>query len=149
VLVITAALIIRSLAGVLVVFFTVFFALAWLTGVMAVMGWRWHFFNVIALPLLIGMGQDYGIHLYHRYLEEGPGKLGVVLRGTGAAIVFTTLTTVIGFSGMVFVDHPGLASLGEVSVFGLLMCLVAAVVFIPALLRLGEWRAARARDHEG
>ncbi|MCA9718310.1 MAG: MMPL family transporter [Myxococcales bacterium] len=140
VLIITAALMFRSVAGVLIVLSTVLTALAWLTGLMALLGWRWHFFNVIALPLLIGMGQDYAIHLYHRYLEEGPGMLKVVLRGTGAAIFFTTLTTVIGFSGMMFVDHPGLASLGVVSVVGITLCLVAAVVFVPALLRLGEWR---------
>ncbi|MCA9692677.1 MAG: MMPL family transporter, partial [Myxococcales bacterium] len=140
VLIVTALLMFRSLAGVLIVLSTVGVALAWLTGLMVALGWRWHFFNVIALPLLIGMGQDYGIHLYHRYREEGPGRLGVVLRGTGSAIFFTSLTTVIGFSGMMFVDHPGLASLGKVSVIGITLCLVASVVFVPALLRLGEWR---------
>ena len=82
---------------------------------------------------------ELGADLYHRYLEEGPGRLMVVFRGTGAAIFFTSLTTIIGFSGMMFVDHPGLASLGNISVIGIFLCLVASVVFVPAVLRLGEW----------
>ncbi len=139
VLIITAALMFRSVTGVVLVLSTVMTALAWLTGLMALLGWRWHFFNIIALPLLIGMGQDYALHLYHRYREEGPGRLMVVFRGTGAAIFFTSLTTIIGFSGMMFVDHPGLASLGNISVIGIFLCLVASVVFVPAVLRLGEW----------
>ena len=40
---------------------------------------------------------------------------------------------------MMFVDHPGLASLGNISVIGIFLCLVASVVFVPAVLRLGEW----------
>ena len=139
VLIITAALMFRSVTGVVLVLSTVMTALAWLTGLMSLLGWRWHFFNIIALPLLIGMGQDYALHLYHRYREEGPGRLMVVFRGTGAAIFFTSLTTIIGFSGMMFVDHPGLASLGNISVIGIFLCLVASVVFVPAVLRLGEW----------
>lgn len=145
VLVATALLMFRSLYGALIVVATVGSALMWLAALFVSLGWTLNLFNLVALPLLVGMGQDDSLHIVHRYREEGPGRLRQVLRETGGAVVLTTVTTVIGFSSMLFVDHVGLRSLGWTAVVGMTLCLVASLTVVPACLRIGEWWQARRR----
>ena len=139
VLLATAFIMFRSVAHTLLVFLTVAAALLWLAALFPALGWKLNLFNLIALPLLVGMGQDDSLHLIHRYREEGPGSLKFVLHETGGAVFLTTLTTVIGFSSMLFVSHQGLRSLGWTSVLGMTLCLVSSVLIVPAGLRVLEW----------
>ncbi len=139
VLIVTALLMFRSVTQALYVLFTVVIALLWLAGVFALLDWKLNLFNLIALPLLIGMGQDDSLHLIHRYREDGPGSIRRVLRETGGAVFLTTLTTVIGFSSMLFVQHQGLRSLGWTNVIGMTLCLISSVLFVPSCLRIVEW----------
>jgi len=145
VLIVTALLMFRSVFQTLYVLFTVLIALLWLAGVFAILDWKLNLFNLIALPLLIGMGQDDSLHVIHRYREEGPGSLPRVLRETGGAVFLTTLTTVIGFSSMLFVEHQGLRSLGWTTCIGMTLCLLSSVLFVPSCLRVGEWLTSRRR----
>jgi preprotein translocase subunit SecF len=146
VLVVTALVMFRSVVHALLVLLTVGTALMWLTGLFDALGWKLNLFNLIALPLLVGMGQDDSLHLIHRYREEGPGSLRFVLRETGGAVFLTTVTTVIGFSSMLFVSHQGLRSLGWTAVLGMTLCLVSSVLVVPAGLRVQEWlRALRSK----
>lgn len=143
VLIFTALVMFRSITGAAIVLATVGLALCWLAGVFVAMGWKLNLFNLVALPLLVGMGQDDSLHIIHRYREEGPGRLAHTMRETGGAVVLTTVTTVIGFSSMLFVDHIGLRSLGWTAVIGMSFCLLASLTLVPACLRLGEWWRAR------
>ena len=145
VLIVTALLMFRSVAQALYVLLTVVLALLWLAGIFALLDWKLNLFNLIALPLLIGMGQDDSLHILHRYREDGPGTIPRVLRETGGAVFLTTLTTVIGFSSMLFVEHQGLRSLGWTNVIGMTLCLLSSVLFVPACLRIAEWIASRRR----
>jgi len=145
VLIVTALLMFRSVAQALYVLLTVVLALLWLAGIFALLDWKLNLFNLIALPLLIGMGQDDALHIIHRYREDGPGTIPRVLRETGGAVFLTTLTTVIGFSSMLFVEHQGLRSLGWTNVIGMTLCLLSSVLFVPACLRIAEWIASRRR----
>lgn len=143
VLIVTALLMFRSVTQMLLVVTTVAVALLWLAGLFAALDWKLNLFNLIALPLLVGMGQDDSLHIIHRYREEGPGSLRLVLRETGGAVFLTTLTTVIGFSSMLFVEHQGLRSLGWTACIGMTFCLISSVIVIPSGLRLIEWIRAR------
>lgn len=143
VLIATALVMFRSITGAAIVLATVGVALCWLAGVFVWMGWKLNLFNLVALPLLVGMGQDDSLHIIHRYREEGAGRLAHTMRETGGAVVLTTVTTVIGFSSMLFVDHIGLRSLGWTAVVGMTFCLLASLTLVPACLRLGEWWRAR------
>lgn len=145
VVIVTAIVMFRSIWGLLAVTITVGVSVLWLLGLMILLGWKANFFNIIAVPLLLGMGQDYAIHIYHRYEAEGPGRLRRVLRETGGAVFMTTLTTVFGFGGILFANHRGLLSLGWVSVVGLTLCFVGAVVLLPAMLVLRDGLQARLR----
>ncbi|MEE2643808.1 MAG: MMPL family transporter, partial [Myxococcota bacterium] len=116
VMIIASWLLIGGVAGPLVVLGVVGSAIFWLLGIMYALGWKADLFNLLAIPLLVGMGQDDALHLYHRYREEGPGSVGRAIRGTGSAIFLTTWTTAIGFGGIFFTSHRGLLSLAKVSV---------------------------------
>ena len=139
VLLVTAFIMFRSVAHAMLVFTTVAVALLALAALLPALGWKLNLFNLIALPLLVGMGQDDSLHLIHRYREEGVGSLKFVLQETGGAVFLTTLTTVIGFSSMLFVSHQGLRSLGWTAVLGMTLCLVSSVLVVPAGLRILEW----------
>lgn len=143
VVIVTAIIMFRTISGLLAVTVTVLLAVLWLLGLMMLLGWKANFFNIIAVPLLLGMGQDYAIHVYHRYETEGPGRLRRVLRETGGAVFMTTLTTVFGFGGILFANHRGLLSLGWISVVGLVLCFVGAVVLLPAMLVVRDGIQAR------
>ena len=109
-------------------------------GTMCAFGMRLNFYNMIVLPVVLGLGVDYGVHFYHRYLEEGFGSVAQAMRHTGSAIFVTATTTMLGFLGLALANHAGLSSLGTLAVIGIAACLVASVIFFPAFLRFLELR---------
>ncbi|MEM6990406.1 MAG: MMPL family transporter [Myxococcota bacterium] len=135
----TALFALRSAGGPLAVGFVVATSILWLLGLMVVLGWKLNYFNVIVMPLLIGMAQDDALHIYQRWREEGGERMGMVLRETGGAVFLTTLTTVCGFSGILFANHRGLESMAWVAVTGMVLALVSAVLVLPACLQLATW----------
>ncbi len=141
VMLLTAFVLLRNVWGMLGVAITVGFSLMWLAALFVGLGWKLNFFNIIVLPLLLGMGQDDALHLVERHREEvertGKGNLGRVLREAGGAIFITTLTTVWGFSGILFANHRGLESMAWAAVLGMVLALVASVVILPFLLQIG------------
>lgn len=92
--------------------------------------------NVIALPLLFGIGVDSGIHVVHRSRSALPASAhGNPMRtSTGRAVVFSALTTACSFGNLAFSAHPGTASMGLVLAAGVMLTLLATVVLLPALL---------------
>jgi predicted RND superfamily exporter protein len=63
-----------------------------------------------------------------------------VLRSTGEHVTMGTLTTAIGFGGLLLSFHPGLNSMGVLAALGLGTTLLAAVGFLPGLLQWMEDR---------
>ena len=115
----------------------------WMCGSLYLQDVKLNFYNIVALPTIIGMGIDNGVHLYHRYREEGPGSMPLVLRSTGGAMLISMLTTMIGFFGLMTATHPGLNAIGRLAMIGLLTCFVTAVLVLPAILEVLEgkrWR---------
>jgi uncharacterized protein len=84
------------------------------------------------------MGVDNGVHIYHRYREEGPNSLVLVLKRTGGAMFICTITTMVGFASLTMAQHPGLNSIGVLALLGLGACLLAALTILPALLQMLE-----------
>ena len=111
---------------------------AWVVGFMYLFDIHLNAYNIVAFPTIIGMGIDNGVHIFHRYREAGAGSLRLVLRTTGMALVATSLTTMVGFAGLVPANHPALSSIGIVSLIGLGCCFVTSVSLLPALLQLFE-----------
>lgn len=122
----------------------------WMCGIVFLTGMKLNFYNMVALPTVIGMGIDNGVHFYHRYREEGPGSLTLVLRSTGGAMFVSTMTTIVGFLGLILATHPGLNSIGKLAFIGLCTCFISAVIVLPALLQVMEnvrnWRVQAAYE---
>lgn len=90
-----------------------------------------NFANIIALPLLLGIGVDNGIHMITRMRR---GDREPLAHATGRAVLVSALTTLGSFGALAFSAHPGTASLGIVLSIGLVLTLVATLVMLPALL---------------
>ena len=130
----------RSFKATLFVLTPLAIGMLWMGVVMYLTGMKFNFFNIVVLPSVIGIGVDNGVHIYHRYQEEGPGSLYHVLKNTGLAVSMTTLTTIAGYSGLILANHPGLNSIGDLAVIGIISTYVTAMILLPALLQFFERR---------
>lgn len=114
--------------------------LLWLFGLMMIFDFQFNFYNLVVLPAILGIGCDSGVHLAHRYREEGKDSMWAVLSSTGQHITMGSFTTMLGFAGLIFTAHPGLQSLGVMAVMGIGMTLLTSVTFLPALIQWLEDR---------
>ena len=103
--------------------------------------------NLIALPLIVGVGVDNGVHVLHDYAEKAPGKLYRLGSATGRGIAVAGLTTILGFGTLILARHRGMASLGLALTLGVTFCMIAALVLLPALLRWFDERKLRAPEN--
>jgi predicted RND superfamily exporter protein len=106
----------------------------WTLGVLVAVGLPLNQMNVFVTTMIIGIGSDYGIHVYHRYREGADVSR---LAETGRAVLLAALSTVIGFGSLVLTHYPGLQSIGWMSCLGVLLSCIAAVVVLPLLF---DWR---------
>ena len=132
----------RSFVDTLLVLVPVLNSLVWVVGFMYAFDIKLNLYNMVAFPTIIGMGVDNSVHIFHRYREVGPGSLQLVLRTTGAALLATSLSTMVGFAGLVPAIHPALTSIGVLSLVGLGACFITSVTLLPALLQIRESRTS-------
>lgn len=114
--------------------------LLFLFGFMMIFGYQFNFYNLVVLPAILGIGEDTGVHLAHRYRDEGKNSMWQVLSSTGQHVAMGSLTTMMGFAGLLFTNHPGLQSIGVMAVVGIGMTLLTSVTFLPALVQWLEDR---------
>lgn len=106
----------------------------WMLGIYPLLGLSLNPINIAVIPLVIGMGVDFGIHLAHRYKVER--DIGTVYRYTGKGVFLSASTTMIGFGSLGLIGSFGsVSSMGSILFIGLAACLAAALVVSPALLR--------------
>lgn len=110
----------------------------WMVGLMAASGMKLSMMNFMAMPLIIGIGVDYGVHILHRYRIEGNGSVPLVMKFTGRAILLTSLTTMIGFGSMATGTHVGMAVFGLTLFFGVGACFISSSFILPAVITLCE-----------
>ncbi len=104
----------------------------WAVAGMALLGLALNFLNVFVITMIIGIGVDYGIHMIHR-VREGGGVERVA--ETARAVVFASLTTVVGFGSLVTTHFPGLRSIGAMTAVGVVLACLVAVAVLPLLVR--------------
>jgi predicted RND superfamily exporter protein len=90
-----------------------------------------NFANIIALPLLLGVGVSFNIYFVMNWRAGVRNPLG---SATARAILFSALTTGTAFGSLALSAHPGTASMGKLLLISLACTLLASLVFIPALL---------------
>ncbi len=108
-------------------------------GLMYVFGMTYNYMNLIATPIILGIGIDDGVHALHRYREDGGrhrAQVAKSFQSVGKAILLTSLTTMIGFGSVALYEMRGLASFGKVLFMGVGACFLATIFVLPPLLRI-------------
>ena len=113
-----------------------------LVGLLPLVGLRLNILNMIALPVLIGTTVDGAVHLYSRF-QEWEGRFEQVYSMTGRAIIGGLITSAVGFGAMVLADHPGLRSLGTLTVLGFGINALVMLFWFPACLVLLKRKGAK------
>lgn len=92
-----------------------------------------NFANIIALPLLQGVGVSFNLYFVMNWRA---GERSFLASATARAILFSALTTGTAFGSLAFSHHPGTASMGLLLLLSLACTLIATFIFEPALLYL-------------
>lgn len=100
-------------------------------GTCVLIGQSLNFANIIALPLLFGIGVAFHIYFVLAWRSGGSHLLQSSLTH---AIFFSALATATGFGSLWASSHPGTASMGELLMISLIWTLVSALLFQPALM---------------
>ncbi|MFZ3224783.1 MAG: MMPL family transporter, partial [Xanthobacteraceae bacterium] len=90
-----------------------------------------NFANIIALPLLLGVGVAFKIYYIMAWREGQTNLLQSVLT---RAVTFSACTTATAFGSLWFSSHPGTSSMGKLLAISLLTTMAAAAVFQPVLM---------------
>jgi predicted RND superfamily exporter protein len=90
-----------------------------------------NFANIIALPLLLGIGVAFNIYFVVAWRAGAKSFLPSALT---RAVIFSALTTATGFGTLWLSKHPGTASMGELLMISLAWTLVTTLFVSPALL---------------
>ncbi len=103
-------------------------------GIMALGGVALNPANMIAFPLILGVGADNGVHVLHDFRSRDRTRRYRLSHATGRGIMVAALTTILGFGTLILAQHRGMASLGLILTVGVTCCMATALVFLPALL---------------
>jgi predicted exporter len=131
----------RSFAGTALSLVPVGIAFVWMLAGMQLRGMPFNVLNVVLLPMLVGLGVDYGVHLVFDARETG--DVARSARAVMLPMLVSAVTTVAGFGSLMGVSNPGVESMGELSAAGIGFTLIATIVVLAPLLRLRELSAAR------
>lgn len=118
---------------------------AGILGLFALMGAFYHlwaswlfelnYINLLAIPILLGVGIDNGIYLYSHARESGLSQVNQIMASTGGSIFISNFTTSMGFLSLTISSHRGLASFGFLTFAGMLCIFYAYRLLFPALAR--------------
>ncbi|KRR19456.1 hopanoid biosynthesis-associated RND transporter HpnN [Bradyrhizobium retamae] len=90
-----------------------------------------NFANIIALPLLLGVGVAFKIYYMMAWRA---GKTGLLQSTLTRAVVFSAMTNAAAFGSMWASNYPGMSSMGKLMALALLCTMAAAVLFQPVLM---------------
>lgn len=106
-------------------------------GTCVVIGLQLNFANIIALPLLFGIGVAFDIYFVMAWRS---GARRLLQSPLTRAIILSAGTTASAFGTLWVSSHPGVASMGELLAISLIWILVCVLFFLPALLALATQR---------
>jgi predicted RND superfamily exporter protein/lauroyl/myristoyl acyltransferase len=97
---------------------------------MTLCGWSWNLLNLMALPLVLGTGVDYGIFM-QLGLRRHSGDVRLVRRSIGRALLLCGGTAIAGFGSLAWSGNAGMASLGRVCAAGIGANMLISVYLLP------------------
>lgn len=95
-----------------------------------------NFANIIALPLLLGLGVDNGVHMLVKLRHPPPEGENIYQSSTARGIFYGALTTSSSFGGLAFSPHAGISSMGLLITIGIFWIMVCTFIILPALSKL-------------
>ncbi len=105
-------------------------------GAVWLLGYQLNPANMIAFPILVGVGIDNAVHVIHDFLGRDRNKPYQLKSSTFKGIFVAGLTTVLGFGSLTISSHLGLSSLGLLLALGVSSCMVCSILWLPSLLQL-------------
>ena len=110
----------------------------WLFGTMALLGIAFNIIAVALIPLIMGLGVDYSVHLFHNYRVElekhrTPGEaIKRSVKEVGTAMFLAMITTVIAFMSFLSASIPPIRSFGILLALGVTYTFLTAITFLAA-----------------
>jgi hopanoid biosynthesis associated RND transporter like protein HpnN len=130
-------------------FFALILGVLWSLGFALVSVGHFNILSIAVIPMVLGIGIDFGIQILGRYEEElGHGR-GVIesittaMEHTGVAIITGASVTAAAFFTLCFNDFTGLAELGVIAGCSMVFCLFANLVLLPAIFILRDRNRSR------
>ncbi len=149
----------RRITDVVFTLLVIMVTIVWVMGLSGWIGFPFSYSNTAIMPLLLGVGMAYAIHVLSRYYEErGKGRepkrsvLASVV-AVGAAVFLAATTTAFGFASFGISNMPIIQQFGILCVVGVMASFVLAVTLLPAVIVLRDrgagaqerWEAGRRR----
>lgn len=134
----------RDLRATVIVLVPIVVANIWTLGLVALWAGHLNTFTAAGIPILIGLGIDFAVHLLGRYREFRATGLSVedalacAWDRTAPPCVTAGLTSAAGFLALLAAAFRGFSQFGLMLAFGLLACLLVMLVLLPALISLIE-----------
>jgi uncharacterized protein len=147
----------RAPVPILVIGVPLLISLAWTFGIAYLVLGTLNTMTSVLFVILFGLGIDYGIHYYARYIEmrsDGQDILDALLNAyerTGAAIIVSAVTTASALYVLIFADFRGFSEFGFIAGTGILLALFCMLFVMPSLLTLFEkmnWMLLTERSEE-
>lgn len=117
----------------------------WMVGLMYLTGQQFTVMNIMGLPMILGIGIDDGVHIVHRWIHEGQGKIHTVFSSTGKAILLTSLTTMLAFGSLIFSIWRGFGHLGGALLVGVGACFLTTVIILSGIIGVIERKKVQNR----
>ena len=131
-------LITRSLRSTLVCSCALAISMAATLSLIGLLGLKLNCINIIAFPIIIGLGIDYIVHIYYRMVHEARLDVVAAVASTGKAVMLTTLTTLVAFGAISFSAHKGMAMMGTFAFIGLSVAFLCSLFVVPLLVKLAH-----------
>jgi hopanoid biosynthesis associated RND transporter like protein HpnN len=109
----------------------------WTVGLMQVFGIKFNLANIWGLPLIIGTAAEFGLNVILSHLEGRAHGGPLVARSAVLGVALNGITTMVGFGSLMIATHQGIFSLGLLLTLGSACGLVAALIVLPVVLKLG------------
>jgi predicted RND superfamily exporter protein len=145
-IILVAFLTLRRVKGTLLAMLPVVLGMLWTAGLMWLCDLKVNLANLVAVPLIVGIGIENGIHLVHRSREEACEGWALVAGSTGQSVALFSLTTMVGFGSLMVARYYGIFSMGLLLTLAVGSVLLASLTVLPLLLHTSVPKVAPARE---
>ena len=137
-------LVLRSVRDALLVLAPLLLTLLLTLSASALLDLPFNLANIVALPLVLGLGIAFGLYLILRE-REGIDIDRLIYSSTSRAVLYSVLTTMATFGSLSFANHRGMASMGLLLTLTLTLALLCSLLILPAIMaeleNRGWWSA--------